>query len=180
MSKKQLPGHPPAGTWPLDDVLVGLRVFGTDETYPLTPREHNQIIGASPRKCDIVLRTHRGTVAPQHARLVRRGSQWTIAAIDGAAPVVRDGVPLPGFPLVPGVEIGLGSTTLIAESVRSRALRRRLMWLIGFGSQQLHDVDRALRTVLRAASGRSVLRSEERRVGKECMPVCRSRWSPYH
>ena len=25
-----------------------------------------------------------------------------------------------------------------------------------------------------------VKRSEERRVGKECMPVCRSRWSPYH
>ena len=24
------------------------------------------------------------------------------------------------------------------------------------------------------------LRSEERRVGKECWPVCRSRWSPYH
>ena len=26
----------------------------------------------------------------------------------------------------------------------------------------------------------SLFRSEERRVGKECMPVCRSRWSPYH
>ena len=25
-----------------------------------------------------------------------------------------------------------------------------------------------------------VLRSEERRVGKECLSVCRSRWSPYH
>ena len=24
------------------------------------------------------------------------------------------------------------------------------------------------------------LRSEERRVGKECRTVCRSRWSPYH
>ena len=24
------------------------------------------------------------------------------------------------------------------------------------------------------------MRSEERRVGKECMPQCRSRWSPYH
>ena len=24
------------------------------------------------------------------------------------------------------------------------------------------------------------LRSEERRVGKECRPLCRSRWSPYH
>src|SRR3546814_11332162 len=25
-----------------------------------------------------------------------------------------------------------------------------------------------------------VLRSEERRVGKECVSTCRSRWSPYH
>ena len=24
------------------------------------------------------------------------------------------------------------------------------------------------------------IRSEERRVGKECTPWCRSRWSPYH
>ena len=24
------------------------------------------------------------------------------------------------------------------------------------------------------------MRSEERRVGKECIAVCRSRWSPYH
>ena len=24
------------------------------------------------------------------------------------------------------------------------------------------------------------IRSEERRVGKECCGVCRSRWSPYH
>ena len=27
---------------------------------------------------------------------------------------------------------------------------------------------------------REVLRSEERRVGKECEDLCRSRWSPYH
>src|SRR3546814_3970253 len=26
----------------------------------------------------------------------------------------------------------------------------------------------------------SVVRSEERRVGKECVSTCRSRWSPYH
>jgi hypothetical protein len=25
-----------------------------------------------------------------------------------------------------------------------------------------------------------MLRSEERRVGKECRRLCRSRWSPYH
>ena len=28
--------------------------------------------------------------------------------------------------------------------------------------------------------GEGAARSEERRVGKECHSVCRSRWSPYH
>ena len=32
----------------------------------------------------------------------------------------------------------------------------------------------------RLADVRSQARSEERRVGKECHVVCRSRWSPYH
>ena len=27
---------------------------------------------------------------------------------------------------------------------------------------------------------RERMRSEERRVGKECVSTCRSRWSPYH
>ena len=36
--------------------------------------------------------------------------------------------------------------------------------------------------LLRTDAGRLRLtaRSEERRVGKECMVQCRSRWSPYH
>jgi hypothetical protein len=34
--------------------------------------------------------------------------------------------------------------------------------------------------VLLAVSVRELVRSEERRVGKECLLVCRSRWSPYH
>src|SRR3546814_9811955 len=29
-------------------------------------------------------------------------------------------------------------------------------------------------------AGTAPLRSEERRVGKECVSKCRSRWSPYH
>src|SRR3546814_8477866 len=31
-----------------------------------------------------------------------------------------------------------------------------------------------------AALARLIFRSEERRVGKECVSTCRSRWSPYH
>src|SRR3546814_4487559 len=33
---------------------------------------------------------------------------------------------------------------------------------------------------MKFSMGRSVLRSEERRVGKECVSTCRSRWSRYH
>src|SRR3546814_14514911 len=33
---------------------------------------------------------------------------------------------------------------------------------------------------VRSLSQQFVERSEERRVGKECVRTCRSRWSPYH
>src|SRR3546814_11255703 len=35
-------------------------------------------------------------------------------------------------------------------------------------------------TLLDAIAARAGIRSEERRVGKECVSTCRSRWSPYH
>src|SRR3546814_5277528 len=45
-------------------------------------------------------------------------------------------------------------------------------------------LEHATRTAARAAIVRSersaVPRSEERRVGQECVSTCRSRWSPYH
>src|SRR3546814_6827212 len=41
--------------------------------------------------------------------------------------------------------------------------------------QLLGEVDRDHRFAARA-----MLRSEERRVGKECVSTCRSRWSPYN
>src|SRR3546814_13607657 len=37
-----------------------------------------------------------------------------------------------------------------------------------------------LRDALTAIEGDDAVRSEERRVGKECVSTCRSRWSPYH
>src|SRR3546814_8343929 len=38
----------------------------------------------------------------------------------------------------------------------------------------------AVKKLLRRAARGPLLRSEERRVGKECVSTCRSRWSPYH
>src|SRR3546814_16203266 len=38
----------------------------------------------------------------------------------------------------------------------------------------------ATRSILTRTSSPDVHSSEERRVGKECVRACRSRWSPYH
>src|SRR3546814_1257688 len=37
-----------------------------------------------------------------------------------------------------------------------------------------------MRAEITELARRKVKRSEERRVGKECVSTCRSRWSPYH
>src|SRR3546814_5737481 len=43
------------------------------------------------------------------------------------------------------------------------------------------QISNPLVNTYRTQDGRFVsLRSEERRVGKECVSTCRSRWSPYH
>src|SRR3546814_13992649 len=49
-----------------------------------------------------------------------------------------------------------------------------------YGIYELQELER----VLRAGDARTMRevadRSEARRVGKECVSTCRSRWSPYH
>src|SRR3546814_3938202 len=42
------------------------------------------------------------------------------------------------------------------------------------------DIARALFHFGSKLHGRPLTRSAERRVGKECVSTCRSRWSPYH
>src|SRR3546814_3376903 len=74
----------------------------------------------------------------------------------------------------------------VAEFVEQRrrvvdADQRRLA-VRGFGEiivVRREDVALAAQRLL-AAIGRHPCRSEERRVGKECVSTCRSRWSPYH
>src|SRR3546814_12882629 len=47
------------------------------------------------------------------------------------------------------------------------------------GGLQLVELDLASLKIVRAFAD-TLNRSEERRVGKECVSTCRSRWSPYH
>src|SRR3546814_7262514 len=45
---------------------------------------------------------------------------------------------------------------------------------------QAEDLTRPALPGHRNSRQRRLIRSEERRVGKECVSTCRSRWSPYH
>src|SRR3546814_13737793 len=46
--------------------------------------------------------------------------------------------------------------------------------------ENFHDVFLFLFCISKSIRRSSRVRSEERRVGKECVSTCRSRWSPYH
>src|SRR3546814_14620357 len=63
----------------------------------------------------------------------------------------------------------------------SRRFRRRCRGCAGAGmGPVLVHLDNAADLSHAQCLGFSRQRSEERRVGKECVSTCRSRWSPYH
>src|SRR3546814_2263520 len=64
--------------------------------------------------------------------------------------------------IIPAIEVDV----VVVEGTTASALRA------GAG----HYAD----TPLPCEIGNVAIRSEERRVGKECVSTCRSRWSPYH
>src|SRR3546814_8686952 len=68
----------------------------------------------------------------------------------------------------------LAVTALVAPMALHRRQLRRLV-LGGVEAVQVADEN-----LQRRQHGDEAERSEERRVGKECVSTCRSRWSPYH
>src|SRR3546814_16993715 len=70
---------------------------------------------------------------------------------------------------------GRGTSAIMTETGKSKTCVWR--WQERF----MHEgVDGLLRDRPRPPGKTPVPRSEERRVGKECVSTCRSRWSPYH
>jgi hypothetical protein len=92
-----------------------------------------------------------------HARLVRERGVWVLRDAASKNGVRVDGARSSEIILAPGVEIGIGGVTLIAESLLSMALRGFLARLLGWGSDQHDAVDHALRSVRMAAARRAAL-----------------------
>src|SRR3546814_12652876 len=72
------------------------------------------------------------------------------------------------------------TSTLVGAAVKDGYIKslddKVSAYIPGLKGSAYDDV--SVRQLLTMTSG--VKRSEERRVGKECVSTCRSRWSPYH
>src|SRR3546814_16732370 len=84
--------------------------------------------------------------------------------------------------LFPGA-VGVADVAGDLDAVRMAGLRQQGLRLgdVALQRRQLgvlrvHLAD----VVVLADRSHTAVRSEERRVGKECVSTCRSRWSPYH
>src|SRR3546814_16988315 len=78
-----------------------------------------------------------------------------------------------------------GAWNTLIETVAAPASKSRGGGISGAASGRIQRLDEVqLQEEPRAPTGMPemdrVLRSEERRVGKECVSKCRSRWSPVH
>ena len=99
----------------------------------------------------------------------------TYALIAGGDRALMDRITLRPRMLSPTLDMDL-SVTLFGEQHFTPIL------IAPIADQKRFHADGELATAKGAAAGKAVMivRSEERRVGKECFVPCRSRWSPYH
>ena len=73
--------------------------------------------------------------------------------------------------------VSLVSWHMLHEVLTGHAVAEPLDLDKPVSTNPVHAVDVVLRHL---PSMKLASRSEERRVGKECLRLCRSRWSPYH
>src|SRR3546814_18550862 len=86
--------------------------------------------------------------------------------------------------IVFGLVLGGTAALLAVQVLRGLNLPRWMAWLVAavffvaLLSNAVGGLDKITETL--DMIGFNLGRSEERRVGKECVSTCRSRWSPYH
>jgi hypothetical protein len=150
----------PAGPneWHIRDEVFRLREWGTSSVHSLPPTRAPLIIGAA-EECWLRLWDPAGRVSRKHAELrYSERAGWTISDLSKNG-VHLDGAPVKSLPLplVPGIQIRIGSVTLIAESPLLCALRELLARFIGWGDEHGETVDQALYSVRIAATHREPL-----------------------
>src|SRR3546814_19059772 len=75
------------------------------------------------------------------------------------------------------IDIGYYSLPVVALTTLFSGMVLALQSYTGFAR---FSAESAIANVVVLSMTRELARSEERRVGKECVSTCRSRWWPYH
>lgn len=143
-----------ASEWAIHDDVIRLRHWGTDRIHPLPPVIGEWAAGVDPA-CAIALDDP--WVSRRHAELARADGKWILRDLGSKNGLRFDGARRSWCALEPCLEIELGRTTLIAESPRSIELRAFVGRLLGWGSDRAVTVDLTLRSIRKAATGRSAL-----------------------
>src|SRR3546814_14764160 len=69
----------------------------------------------------------------------------------------------------------------VNETMMSHPMHLHGMWMqLDTGNGKFNPLKHTVNVAPGTTLSVDVPRSEERRVGKECVSTCRSRWSPYH
>lgn len=143
--------------WLGHDPVIQLREWATDTVYPLPGAEVSECVLGSEPSAELRLLDISGIVSRKHARLVRDGSWWWIEDLRSKNGLLQDREQADGFWLRPGVEIGIGSLTLIAENQALVQLRGYLARVLGWDAAGRSAVEEAIQVIRAAANQRRPL-----------------------
>jgi hypothetical protein len=142
--------------WSIGDPVIRLREWGSERAYGLPDPPAEWTLGAA-ATCELHLRDNPAQISRQHAKLTPCAGGWKLRDLGSKNGLWRDGARQLEFTLTPGLEIGIGSLRLIAESRQLIALRGLLCRLLGWSASRRDDVDQALRSLREWAALRVAL-----------------------
>jgi pSer/pThr/pTyr-binding forkhead associated (FHA) protein len=154
--------------WTVDDEVIRLREWASERFHdlPLAALGDQAALGAwllgSAEDCALRLRDPSQRISRHHAQLSRERSRWNLLDLNSKNGLRVDGTRQTNAVLDPGLEIGIGGLTLIAESMRLIELRSFLARLLGWNNDRAETIDLAMRAVRMAQARRTplVLRGE--------------------
>lgn len=148
-----LSGH----VWLGHQPVTQLREWATDKVLALPGAEvAESMIGGEP-SAPLRIVDPSGLVSRKHARMVREGTWWKIEDLRSKNGIRQDRKRNDRFLIVPGVEIGIGGVTLVAENQALIHLRQYLMRVLGWDEEGRLAADLAIQTIRTAANQRRPL-----------------------
>jgi hypothetical protein len=146
-------------SWYIDDMIVRLRLWGTDYLHPL-PEPHaspGPLTLGSAASCEVRLHDKEGRLSREHAVLRAEATGWEIRDLDSKNGLFVAGARTDRAMLQPGVKVQLGGLTLVAESLKFIRLRSLVARLLGWAPSRQAVVDEALQNLRSCATERSRL-----------------------